>query len=121
MRGPLSGVRERGGRASGQRMEGRARPRGRTGPGEPGPAASSSEPDGQCAGEEEVVPGGRIGELAVEAVEAGEVVAGLETEAEPAGIELHARGAVPGEVRLRIHVEVAVAVRAGAGTDADER
>src|SRR5690606_5911772 len=111
----------RGGRASGLRVRGRALPRGRTGPGEPGPASSSSEPDGQRAGEEEVVPGGRIGELAVETIEAGEVVASLETDAEPAGIELHARGAVTGEVGLRIHVEVTVAVRAGAGADADER
>src|SRR5690606_4122527 len=102
--------------------EGRARPRSRTGPGEPGPASSdSSEPDGQRAGEEEVVPGGRLGEVAVEAIEPGEIVAGLEAKAEPAGIELHARGAVAGEVGFRIHVAVAEAVRAGAGPDADER
>src|SRR5690606_19317623 len=87
-----------------------------------GPASSgSSEPDGQRAGEEEVVPGGRIGELAVEAIEAREIVAGLEAEAEPSGIELHPRGAVAGEVGLCIQVEVAVAVRAGAGAEAEER
>src|SRR5690606_10102462 len=121
MRGPLPAVRERSGRASRQWMEGRARPGGRTGPGEPGPALLSSEPDGQRAGEEEVVSGGRIGELAVEATGAGAVVAGLGAEAEPPVGEVHARSAVAGEVGLRIDVEVAVAVRAGAGADADER